>query len=66
MAQLTFGQRLLTGLCGGNPRLRSDLEDVVFSAEGRHRLRTRSGGTLTLQLTVLRQDYVDAVEPPLG
>ena len=66
-AQLSFGQRLLGGLCcgGANPRLRTDLEDVIFSAEGRHRLRTRAGGSLALQLTVVRQDYIDAVEPPL-
>ena len=65
-AQLSFGQRLAAGLCsGGNPRLRTDLEDVVFSAEGRHRLRTRASGSLAVQLTVVRQDYIDAIEPVL-
>ena len=65
--QVTFSQQLMAGLCGGNPRLRSDLEDVVYSAEGRYRLRTRSSGTVTLQLTVVRQDYVEPVmEQPLA
>ena len=65
--QVTFGQQLLAGLCGGNPRLRSDLEDVVYSAEGRYRLRTRSSGTVMLQLAVVRQDYAEPViEQPLA